>query len=124
MVRQSVSWVITIACLCFISASSPKEDPGLLPALRRNRNNEKVSKHSLRRHPPEVLTRLFLKAPCAPSCPAASDILAHATLSGLVPGARYNVVFFVKHALRLVHVSAKQVTRESSHEAWDLPPRK
>ena len=87
---------------------------------------------SLRRHPPETLLYAFLKAPCAPSCHAARDIAVQATVSGLVPGAKYNILHFVQRApgRDLVHVAAEQVTRQSLHDepaysvrlAMDIPP--
>ena len=71
----------------------------------------------------------FLKSPCVPSCPSASDISVQATVSGLVPGAKYNVLYFVTHGLSLPYLAAKQVRRESSHEPvysvrlrLDIPP--
>ena len=110
---QPVGWVGigAVACLCFITVSSSEADPGLA-------SRATPPPPTLRSHPPDVLTRVFLKSPCAPSCPAGSDIEVQATVSGLVPGARYNVAFFVAQELRLVFVSAKQVTRasDSSHD--------
>lgn len=92
-------------------------------------STERFPTARLRRHPDDVLASVFLKSPCVPSCLPAGDIVVHATVSGLVPGAKYNVLYFVKHGLSLSHIAAKQVSRESRHEPvyavrlrLDIPP--
>ena len=91
---------------------------GLAPLVPDASLSHRLEGELLPRHPDNVLVRAYFKSPCVPSCPAASDIEVQVTASGLVPGAQYNVAFFVKHELRLVYVFAEQVTRssESSHD--------
>ena len=49
-----------------------------------------------RAHPPQLLARVFLKTPCAPTCPAGRPIDLKAFLSGLAPGVEYAVVYHVQ----------------------------
>ena len=91
---------------------------GLAPVVPDSSISERLESELFPRHPDDVLVRAYFKSPCVPSCPAGSNMEVQATASGLVPGAKYNVAFFVKHELRLVFVSAEQVTRasDSSHD--------
>jgi len=49
-----------------------------------------------RSHPPELLARVFLKTPCAPTCPAGRPIDLNASVSGLAPGVEYTIVYHVE----------------------------
>ena len=49
-----------------------------------------------RAHPPQLLARVFLKTPCAPTCPEGRPIDLKGSLSGLAPGVEYAVIYDVQ----------------------------
>jgi len=64
-----------------------------------------------RAHPSQLLARVSLKTPCAPTCPAGRPIDLKAFLSGLAPGVEYAVVYHVQQGIAVMHSSSEQVMR-------------
>jgi len=69
----------------------------------------------VQQHPPDVLTQAFLKTPCssAPACRVGQTINMKASVSGLVSGPTYTVVFNVQRGTDRVHSSSEIVRRPS-----------
>lgn len=69
----------------------------------------------VQQHPPDVLTRAFLKTSCssAPACLVGQTINVKASVSGLVAGPTYTVAFSVQRGTDQVHSSLELVRRPS-----------